>query len=153
MRFEPILDFVKLPYWKPEYAKSSKHTTTDSQDAQAVTTKNEPIKSDPYEAIFEWLRQCKIKKIFTVEVDDDGPEPHTNGAIRNSLKGIQVEVWKWRKFDICTEAVAAAAPNAREVHLYSHGNTAVLRGWAHSPGFSELKHVSLYVVFSSDKEM
>lgn len=150
MRFETVLDFVKLPYWKPEKATSAEGAARDLNGTQTMT-KDVRSNIDPYEDIFEWLKERGIEKIFTVEVDDEGPEPHTNAAIRKSLKDFKVETWKWKKFDICSETVATAAPNAREVHLYSHGNTSVLRGWAYSPGLGKLKHVSFYIFVRFNK--
>jgi hypothetical protein len=93
--------------------------------------------SDPYIAVFQWLWNKGVRKIFTVEVDDEGDHPHSNAGIRDSLRedfltdysrDFQVEVWKWKKLDICSETILAAAPMAREIHLYSSGNTAALRG-------------------------
>ncbi|OJJ42106.1 hypothetical protein ASPZODRAFT_33681, partial [Penicilliopsis zonata CBS 506.65] len=43
-----------------------------------------------------------------------------------------------RKFDICSDTIFRAAPGVREVYLYSHGNTAVLRGWAAKDGLAKL---------------
>jgi hypothetical protein len=106
---------------------------------------------DPYKPLFEWLWKCEVRKIFTLEVDDNGPEPHTNAAIRQALRGSEpetnpsrdfgIEVWKWKKFDICSETVIAAAPSAKHVHLYSRGNTAVLRGWASGSDWSRMQQV------------
>jgi hypothetical protein len=158
LEFETVLDFVKLPYWKPESWKPPvdphdippEEDDTEVKDSAPKTIQK--FDPDPYTSIFEWLWESNVNKIFTVEVNDDGPEPHTNAAIRECLRGdeserdptrdFDVEVWKWKKFDICSETIVAAAPNAREIHLYSHGNTAVLRGWACSSGLPKLRQVS-----------
>jgi len=159
MRFETILDYVKLPYWKPKERitqdisvdKSAENTEPKGNLPPGVTDLAK-IKPDPYTVIFDWLWNSQVRKIFTVEVDDDGLEPHTNAAIRESFTGetfdskatrdFKVEVWKWKKFDICSDAIVAAAPTAREVHLYSYGNTAVLKSWACLEGLKRLKHAS-----------
>ena len=158
MLFESVLDFVKLPYWRPSMPKSAKPTAKPlDQAAQPTDPVCEPeistsVDPDPYTAIFDWLWSCKVRKIFTVEVNDDGPEPHTNASIREALRGgkdgkatrnFEVEVWKWKKFDICCETVVTAAPDAREVHLYSHGNTAVLRGWANGTRLAKMNKVRI----------
>lgn len=90
-------------------------------------------------------------KIFSVEVDDNGPDPHTNTAIRKSLRDwneveksyrdFEIEVWNWKKIDICSETIFNAAPMASKVYLYSSGNTAVLRGWACCSGLPKLSNV------------
>ena len=152
MRLESVLNLVKLPYWKPPGAKLHR---PKSQVPGALKTPDDPeIKPDPYISIFQWLwDDCEVQKIFTVDVDDEGQEPHTNAAIRQCLRGIdskgkptrdfKVEVWKWKKFDICSDTIFIAAPEAREVHLFSRGNTAVLRGWASETGLAKLKRASI----------
>ncbi|KXH30267.1 hypothetical protein CSIM01_12622 [Colletotrichum simmondsii] len=148
LRLETVLDFVKLPYWKPQDQVSrlssanprhGQHQNHSPSEGKEVGEPDLPI-LDPYGAIFDWLWGCKVRKIFTIDVDDDGPEPHTNASIRKAFRGeddstnptrnFEVEIWKWKKFDICAETVATAAPTARHIHFYSRGNTAVLRGWA-----------------------
>ncbi len=149
MLFETVMVSVKLPYWRPQHEKSQGqdvapgHRGGIGSDVVAVL--------DPYIAIFQWLHESGVEKIFTVEVDDTGPDPHTNSAIRQSLRGstfhdkfsrdFKIEVWKWKKFDLCSETIVDAAPMAKEVHLYSSGNTAVLRSWACSSGLPKLSEV------------
>ncbi|POS69591.1 hypothetical protein DHEL01_v212015 [Diaporthe helianthi] len=133
MRFESVLDFVKLPYWKPD--KTDLAQPKREAPGNSGAAESSEIKPNPYISIFDWLyTECGVKKIFTVDVIDDGSEPHSNAAIRRCLRGadsegkqlrdFKVEVWKWKKFDVCSDTVFYAAPAAREVHLYSHGNTA-----------------------------
>ncbi|GLA08945.1 hypothetical protein AnigIFM60653_010744 [Aspergillus niger] len=43
------------------------------------------------------------------------------------------------KFDIRTDTIVRVAPGAKEVHLYSHGNTAILRSWASKTGIARLE--------------
>ncbi|KAK7402652.1 hypothetical protein QQX98_011598 [Neonectria punicea] len=158
MRFEPVLDFVKLPYWKPEDVKprlkllfqSPAHgmPTKSNRQLTGESEADAMIESDPYKGVFRWLWDSGVRKIYTVEVDDDGPEPHTNAAIREAFRGrdpetaptrdFKIDVWKWKKFDICSETIVTAAPTVKEVHLFSHGNTAVLRGWASKLGLPKL---------------
>jgi len=151
MLFETILASVQLPYWNPQASHSEKQYMSEEQvePAESVT----PQASNPYIGIFEWLWESNVRKIFSVEVDDTGPEPHSNAAIRQSLcfqrldgiyQDFQIEIFKWKKYDICSETVYEAAPNAKEVYLYSLGNTAVLRGWACSSGLHKMKHVSIH---------
>ncbi|KAJ3547139.1 hypothetical protein NM208_g1666 [Fusarium decemcellulare] len=158
MRFESVLEFVKLPYWNPADRKPQSklsvkpptHGTPISTTKQQGAQRFQPVeaKPDPYKYIFRYLWESGVHKIFTVEVEDDGPAPHTNAAIREALRGttspgrsFDIEVWKWKKFDICSETIFAAAPKAREVHLFSRANTAVLRGWASESGLVKLKEL------------
>ncbi|GFP59290.1 hypothetical protein TASIC1_0012029300 [Trichoderma asperellum] len=153
MLFETILASVQLPYWNPQASHSEKQYMSEEQvePAESVT----PQASNPYIGIFEWLWESNVRKIFSVEVDDTGPEPHSNAAIRQSLcfqrldgiyQDFQIEIFKWKKYDICSETVYEAAPNAKEVYLYSLGNTAVLRGWACSSGLHKMKHLEHLVI-------
>ncbi|KAJ0359424.1 hypothetical protein COL154_008338 [Colletotrichum chrysophilum] len=150
---------VTLPYWKPsEDAETAAERTapevgqkSSDQSHKGRSQKSREQEANPYPGIFDWLWDKGVRKIFTLDVDDDGPESHTNASIREALTGLdskdnavcprdfRVEVWKWKKFDICAETVAIAAPEARRIHLYSHGNTAVLRGWATSNGLARLE--------------
>ena len=149
MQFETVLSHVKLPYWNPQDRKlrdgdvlGGHRKGVDSDVVEA---------SDPYTGVFEWLWDSGVRKIFTVEVDDDGPDSHTNAAIRQSLRhfipqtetyrDFEIEVWNWKKFDLCSDTILNAAAAVKEVHLYSSGNTAILRSWACSSGLPKLSNV------------
>ncbi|KAK0721196.1 hypothetical protein B0T21DRAFT_414384 [Apiosordaria backusii] len=156
-KLETVLDIVRLPYWNKTPDKAQRYESEESLSGNSKT--NEGVDDsrnphqNPYVHIFNWLWDtCKVRKIFTLDVDDGGMEPHTNAAIRRSLQGpdakfqdepsstrsFDIEVWKWKKFDICSDTLAAAAPKAREVHLFSSGNIAVLKDWASKAGLARL---------------
>ena len=42
---------------------------------------------------------------------------HSDEAIEIALGGLQVEIWDRQIFGICTETIATAAPDVKEVHL------------------------------------
>ncbi|GLA55820.1 hypothetical protein AnigIFM63604_002904 [Aspergillus niger] len=44
-----------------------------------------------------------------------------------------------QRFDICSDTIVRVAPGAKDVHLYSHGNTAILRSWASKTGIARLE--------------
>lgn len=143
MEFESAVEFVKLPYWNPPLINGTQMNAVNEN-----IVKPELLISDPYPDIFDWLADKNVGNIFAVEVDDMGPQPHSNNAIRRALRGdtesprdFHIEVFDWRKFDLCAEVILYTAPNAKEVYLYSSGNTAVLRGWACDPCLSKLKNV------------
>lgn len=143
IRLESVLAFVKLPYWKPDGAGLHRPKSRLGVPEITADVDASEIKPDPYVSIFEWLKaDCGVRKIFTVDVKDDGPEPHTNAAIRRCLRGLNVDVLNWKKFDLCSDTVFVAAPTAREVHLYSRGNTAVLQAWACESGLARLTQAS-----------
>ena len=150
MLFETVLDSVQLPNWGPkdQHADKSKSPEEKARPVESGMTEA----PDPYIGIFDWLWESGVRTIFSVDVDDIGPEPHSNDAIRKCLRrpmsddiyhDFNVEIFKWKKYDICSETVFAAAPNAKEVYPYSRGNTAVLRGWACSSGLHKMANVSV----------
>ncbi|OHF04298.1 hypothetical protein CORC01_00637 [Colletotrichum orchidophilum] len=148
MQLETVLEFVRLPNWKPNGAEL--YRSKREQRPEPDTLGAFP---DPYVGIFDWLwDECKVRKIMTLEIDDSGPEPHTDAAIRAALQGPQlerdfgVEVWKWQKFDMHVGTIVAAVPRAREVHLFSYGNIAVLQGWSCRSGLAKLTELEKLVV-------
>ncbi|KLU84798.1 hypothetical protein MAPG_03834 [Magnaporthiopsis poae ATCC 64411] len=74
IELETILKFVELPYWKPK--------SLQQNEPRAY-----PTRAGPYPALFSWLSERRVNKIFEVKVDDDGPEPHTDAAILEALRG------------------------------------------------------------------
>jgi hypothetical protein len=56
-------------------------------------------------AIFSWLRGKHVKKIVKVIVIDDGNPSHSDKAIIDALEGFEVEVWDWKKIDICSDVI------------------------------------------------
>ncbi|KAI1464374.1 uncharacterized protein F4812DRAFT_209456 [Daldinia caldariorum] len=166
-QLETVLEFVRLPNWKPEGGKRYQPKRGQHTIAETMIPPTETL--DPYISIFGWLWDtCRVKKIFTLEVDDVSDEPHTNVGIREALRGIsadepdgtrdfEIEVWKWKKFDICVETIAKSAPGVHEVHLYSRGNVAVLRGWSCRSGLAQLKrlrevHVEIHAKNTKDHD-
>ncbi|KAF3223873.1 hypothetical protein TWF679_000306 [Orbilia oligospora] len=137
--FKSILEFVKLP-GAPAREKGS-----DRKLHKSSRNMKNSFNGDQYIKIFEWLEKEGVTKIFRVQVDEIGESlsfqtvPHSNFAIRSCLKPFDVEEFNWRKYDVCSETILEAAPNAKIVHLYSSGNTAVLRGWASPDGLCQLK--------------
>jgi hypothetical protein len=89
--------------------------------------------------LFNFLRKKGIKRVIRVIVDDRLNPAHSDEAIEKALGGLKVEIWDWQKFDLCTETIISAAPDAREVHLYWSGNNAVLRGWSEPEGLKRLE--------------
>lgn len=94
-----------------------------------------------------------MRRTLRVEVGDLGPRPHGKAAIRCCFTGwgcsksptndFHVEVWKWKKLDICSDTIFIAAPSSRDVYLYSSTNTAVLWGWASESGLCRLTRVGI----------
>jgi hypothetical protein len=90
-------------------------------------------------AIFQWLRDNHVRKINKVVVIDDGDPCHSDESIERALTGFDVEVWDWKRLDICSEVIYNCAPNVREISLYWSGNHATLLGWYSNQGFPNKK--------------
>ncbi len=67
-------------------------------------------------------------------VFDDGLLPHADASIGEALYGFKVEVWDWKRVDLCSDVIFESSPCVTEVSLYSSGNNAVLMGWASPEG-------------------
>ena len=89
--------------------------------------------------LFNFLRNKSVKRVIRVIVDDTLEPSHSDEAIETALGGLKVEIWDWKKTDLCTETIVTAALDAREVYLYWSGNNAVLRGWSEPGGLNQLK--------------
>ncbi|GAB1316999.1 hypothetical protein MFIFM68171_07209 [Madurella fahalii] len=144
LKFEDALQYVAIPKIKieaPAEAPSAKRIHR-SRLANEGSGRRDLVQ------VFDGLRKKGVKTILKVVVDDSLSPPHTDEAIEESLRNLDVEVWDWKKTDLCTEVIYNAAPRVREVHLYWGGNNAVLRGWSDEGGLkklSELRTVRLHI--------
>jgi len=130
LKFEDILQYVALPSLKlerrPTFSKTNKKSPT--LDGKG---RNDMI------FLFNFLRNKSVKRVIRVIVDDTLEPFHSDEAIETALGGLKVEIWDWKKVDLCTETIVTAAPDAREVCLYWSGNNAVLRGWGEPGGLNQ----------------
>jgi hypothetical protein len=145
LKFEKILQYVALPNLLPDVPSPSQTQVTPGKEQKRKIGEGksdgaqEPIH---YKQIFDWLRKIGVQEIFRIIVEDDVDNPHSDEVIENTIKGFGVEVWDWKKYDICSETILTAAPGVKEVYLYSTGNNAVLRGWSDQGGLRRLTKVS-----------
>jgi hypothetical protein len=87
--------------------------------------------------IFQWLKENGVKKIIRVSVFDYGDHPHPDSAIEEDLKSLEVEIWDWKKVDLCSDVISNSSASIREISLYFSGNPAVLKGWGSAQGFAD----------------
>ncbi len=97
--------------------------------------------------VFKWLKDdVKVKKILEVVVEDfaDGEsKPHSDKAIVECLKDLQVETWDWRRMDIPSQVIVeAAGEHVKTLYLYCSGLRAVLQSWSDRGGLANLKKVN-----------
>ncbi|KID74347.1 hypothetical protein MBR_06446, partial [Metarhizium brunneum ARSEF 3297] len=57
---------------------------------------------------------------------DYGGQCHSDPAIEEAVRGFDVQVWDWRKVDLCSGVPFNCASSVREICLYSSGNGAAL---------------------------
>jgi len=138
LNFDTALEYVRLPQYNSP--------SMDSQKAipQKGLTKSDvqrPAILDPYRGIFKWLREQGVQRIFKITVEDMGSNPHSDEGIQDALSDFGVEIWDWRKLDICSETILKAAPMVQKLNLYSSGNNAVFRSWACKHGLARLEKV------------
>jgi hypothetical protein len=134
--FEDVLQYVALPNITVEKAPLPSNSNQVSKKQHRIDGKGR--KDMIY--LFNFLRDVKqVKRVIRVIVDDLLEPAHSDEAIEIALGGLKVEIWDWRKTDLCVETILAAAPDATEVSLYWSGNNAVLRGWSEPGGLPLLK--------------
>ena len=156
-KFENILRYVHFPEVHLEKlsieanpGNEIEHIPKKQGQRKSYNSNDEGIGRKDLKVIFDSLRNhCKVKKIIKVRVDDNKDSSHSDQTIEESLKDFNVEVLDWFKFDLCSETILEAAPNVKEVHLYSSGNNAVLRAWSSCDGLKKLTKVVSFQVGSN----
>ncbi|KAK0623855.1 peptidase S8/S53 domain-containing protein [Immersiella caudata] len=147
LRFERILKYVALPKLNMETETSIRRKSRFQPEKKVFRGKG---LSDLVE-VFKWLRKHNVEQIVKVMVIDDGEPSHSDAAIEEALKDFKVEVWDWKKLDLCSDVIAESSNCVKEVSLYSSGSKSVLMGWASEEGlrnktkFPELEQVNLFI--------
>jgi hypothetical protein len=147
LKFEDSLQYVALPKLRVEQApktsspRSAVVPAAGETDKALIQEKPDRVGLTDCKIVFNWLAKNGVKKIIRVIVLDDGDVAHSDEAIEECLTPFKVEVWDWKKPDICSETIFQAAPGVRVVHLYCTGNNTVLRSWSGGEGLAKLKKV------------
>ncbi|KUJ16880.1 uncharacterized protein LY89DRAFT_669327 [Mollisia scopiformis] len=139
LKFEAMLQYVALPSMKLEKRPVPKLRKQPRPDGKG---------RDDMVFLFDWLRNKAVDRVIRVIVDDTLDPAHSDEAIEKALWNLKVDIWDWKKIDICTETIITASPDVSEVCLYWSGNNAVLRGWSEAGGLPllrKLKKVHLHV--------
>ncbi|KAF3059759.1 putative intracellular serine protease protein [Daldinia childiae] len=139
IRFDDILQHVEVPHIIIE-GNDSLPNTPKLRDYSAKTDLGGNGRADLV-FIFRWLRSKGVQTIIQVIVDDLGSTAHGDESIEKALSGFGVEIWNWKKRDLCSEVIINTAPNVQVVYLYWSGNNAVLRGWCDEGGLKKLKEL------------
>ncbi|KAK4187371.1 hypothetical protein QBC35DRAFT_552243 [Podospora australis] len=94
--------------------------------------------------VFHWLKtKAKVRKVLQVVVDDlgrGGKPQHSDRAIEECMKGLEVETWAWKRHDIPTEVIDnSCGEHLKTLYLWCSGRRAVLSSWAGEKGLAKLK--------------
>ncbi len=121
-----MLKTRKIPIATSTTSISDQHGENLPGPDSAKQTQPERFGLSDASIIFKWLWENNVRRVVVI---DDGETPHSNQVIEEALVDFKVEIWDWKKIDICSETIYRAAKDARVVYLYTSGNSAVLRGW------------------------
>ncbi|KIW67032.1 hypothetical protein, variant [Phialophora macrospora] len=154
--FGKTLQFVALPMLRqvgpPPVTvgtkRAGKRDRDEAEENWKLTSPNQ------YVDIFNWLKSSRgVKRVLEIIIEDDWDNPHSDSDIQNAIANLGVEIWNWRKYDISSDTVVQAAPQARAVYLYTTGKKAVLREWSGEDGLRRLKDLQRVVLYVSGVEL
>lgn len=146
LKFEDILQYVAIPKLSVEVNVNAANSKRARGSGRSSKQDGDGRRDLCY--IFDRLRKKGVKTVLKVIIDDSTMPAHSDEAIEDALKFMDVEIWDWKRTDLCSEVIYRVASKAREVHLYWSGNNAVLRGWSEEGGLkrlSQLKTVHLHI--------
>ncbi|KAL6361224.1 hypothetical protein LRP88_04688 [Fusarium phalaenopsidis] len=146
LKFEDILQYVAIPKLSVQVNRAGERS------GSRRSAKPDGAGRRDLCYVFDRLRKKGVKTILKVFIDDSSMPAHSDEAIEDALKSMDVEVWDWNKTDLCTEVIYKVAPKAREVHLYWSGNNAVLRGWSEEGGLKKLRSLKTHEWIQCMKE-
>ena len=145
LKFEDVLQYVKIPRVSIEEPKTVANT------AKTYGRASKPDGNGRTDLVEVFERLKGVTTILKVTVDDLKSPSHTDEAIERILRGKNVEIWDWKKIDLCSEVIYNVAPEVTEVHLYWSGNNAVLRGWSEEDGLPKLKQLQRIELHMEDQ--
>ncbi|KAL6873276.1 hypothetical protein HDV57DRAFT_504684 [Trichoderma longibrachiatum] len=136
LKFEDILQYVAIPRLNVEVNMNTANSKRSRGSGRSQRQDGDGRRDLCY--IFDRLRKRGVKTILKVIIDDSMTPAHSDEAIEDALKFMDVEIWDWKRIDLCSEVICRVAAKAREVNLYWSGNNAVLRGWSEEGGLKKL---------------
>jgi hypothetical protein len=165
IEYETVLLYIHLPQVPPPRSEISKEQPSKKQ----ISKKQEPTNAaasdvkrytDVYLKVFEWLKWIKIpkdgkdgerrvQKVVKVIVDDFGHVSHSESAISEALKGLDIEELDWKRADVGSETIFEGAPMVKILNLYWGGSRGILKGWSCEDGLCKLKNVSFHITWRS----
>lgn len=130
----------------------------ECMDAHKIARDWRCVGSTQLYMIFHWLKDPNlggVRKVLEVVVDDqeeDDRRSHSDQVIIESLKGLQIETWDWRRMDIASDVIFdAAGEHVKILYLYCSGRRAVLQSWSDRGGLARLKKVCLPINYCTSR--
>lgn len=99
--------------------------------------------------VFHWLKNsANVQKVLQVTVEDSGKgkdwRPHSDKAIVECLKDLDIETWAWKRDDIPSDVIVDSCGNhVKTLYLWCSGLKAVLQSWSEERGLARLKAVGV----------
>ncbi|KAI9737165.1 MAG: hypothetical protein M1834_000758 [Cirrosporium novae-zelandiae] len=140
LKFESILKYVRIPSYTLSTASNGTGLSNSRRKEQQLVGKGD------FQLIFNLLKLRGVKKIISINVDDDDESPHSDEAIEK-VAPFDIEEWDWRRVDLCSSVIYTAAKNARKIFLYSSGNNAVLHSWSAVDGLNRFEKLTDVYIF------
>lgn len=138
--FESILQFVDIPRLILAPDKTALTAEKPAKLSRKGTSITSGIGREECLEILKYLQEKGVRKIIELVVDDDQDPPHKDTIIA-SLNTFDLEIFDWKKLDLCSDTIFKAAPYAQKIVLYSSGNNAVLRSWSAADGLGRFTRV------------
>ncbi|KAE8348515.1 peptidase S8/S53 domain-containing protein [Aspergillus coremiiformis] len=69
-------------------------------------------------AIFKWLRNQGVEQIVKVMVIDNEHPHYADSTIEEALKGFDVQIWDWKKVDLCSDTIYKSSSVLETVNLF-----------------------------------
>jgi hypothetical protein len=160
IEYETVLLYIHLPQVPPQKSEISKKQISKKQEPTNAAASDVKRYTDVYLKVFEWLKwieipengkegKRRVQKVVKVTVDDFGHVSHSESAISEALKGLDIEELDWKRADIGSETIFEGAPMVKILNLYWGGNRGILKGWSCEDGLCKLKNVSFHTTLRS----
>ena len=146
--FETILQSVWIPQISIYSPPPDLNPISEYRSIRNMPSERAPEQRRDVEYVLHCLKEQGVTQILEIEVMDfgggqwpPGIDCHSHEVIERALSPFNVITWNWKQYDICTDTILTAAPNVKELYLYSRGNKTVLLSWSGADGLGRLKEV------------
>ncbi|KAK4241524.1 hypothetical protein C8A03DRAFT_30246 [Achaetomium macrosporum] len=104
-------------------------------------------------AVFKWLKTRKVMNIIKVIVDDCKLPSHSDEAIVEALRSLNIDILDWSKPDLRPETIQQACRNVRKLYLSWSGLVGVLVAWGGRNGLAKLPYLTDVYIRQTGKQL